>query len=179
MNSQKARAFWPLLVVMLLTDCATKRIAEVNLVPAYIPRELFGDAVRLTLAYNPGAATGFIPFGEYSREGLTILSLLVVALLFAIFRRATATDHRIATALALVIGGALGNLIDRVRSARGVVDFIDVGLGPYRFWTFNIADVGITVGALLLGMLLWQRDRQQESAGAMEVVPSVAETATE
>jgi signal peptidase II len=65
-------------------------------------------------------------------------------------------------ALALIFGGAIGNLIDRVRSPQGVVDFIDVGVGAYRWWTFNIADVGITLGALLLGWALWSRVEEDE-----------------
>ena len=161
MKTPKARVFWPLLTVVLLADCGTKQLVEENL-EQYQLYPLFGEAVRLTLAYNPGAATGFIPFGDYSRELLSALAMLVVALLFFLFRRAHSTDHRLGTALALVIGGALGNLYDRLRSPQGVVDFIDVGVGDYRFWTFNFADVGITVGALLLGVILWQRDRELE-----------------
>lgn len=52
--------------------------------------------------------------------------------------------------LALVASGALGNLLDRVRSPRGVVDFIDVGVGSWRFWTFNLADAAIVAGGVLL-----------------------------
>ena len=66
-------------------------------------------------------------------------------------------------ALGLIIGGALGNLTDRLRSPRGVVDFIDMGLGDYRFWTFNVADVGVTAGAALLLYLLLRRSRPDEA----------------
>src|SRR5687767_77892 len=159
MTTRKGRIFWPLLVTMFLADCTTKRMAEEHLLPAYVPKELFGDAVRLTLAYNPGMATG-ITFGPYSRVALTGMALICVALLFLLFRRASNGDRWLAAALGLVIGGALGNLIDRVRSTRGVVDFIDVGVGSHRFWTFNIADVGITIGALLLAVVLWRRDHR-------------------
>jgi hypothetical protein len=66
--------------------------------------------------------------------------------------RATPPDRRIEVmALALISGGAIGNLIDRIRAGQ-VVDFIDVGIGATRFWTFNIADAGITVGAVLLAL---------------------------
>ena len=54
--SPKSRRFWPLFAVVLLTDCATKRAAELHLVPAHVPHEFLGEVVRLTLAYNPGAA---------------------------------------------------------------------------------------------------------------------------
>lgn len=57
-------------------------------------------------------------------------------------------------------GGAVGNLLDRIRSARGVVDFIDLGIGDVRFWTFNMADVGITCGAIVLAILLAREERR-------------------
>jgi signal peptidase II len=80
------------------------------------------------------------------------------------YRRAAANSRLLVTGLALVTGGALGNLYDRVMSARGVVDFIDVGIGATRFWTFNIADVGISAGAILLAASLWRR-AESESPG--------------
>ncbi len=64
----------------------------------------------------------------------------------------------------LLWAGAAGNLWDRVRSPRGVVDFIDVGLGGWRFWIFNVADVAITLGAVLLAVTLAREDRAR-SAG--------------
>jgi len=63
-------------------------------------------------------------------------------------------------ALGLVCGGAVGNLIDRVRSATGVVDFIDVGVGDLRWPTFNVADMAVSVGAFLLAWVLWGEERQ-------------------
>jgi signal peptidase II len=51
-------------------------------------------------------------------------------------------------------------LIDRLRSAQGVVDFIDVGIGAHRWPTFNVADMGVSVGAVLLAWVLWQEDEQ-------------------
>lgn len=157
MLERKAQVFWPLLLVLLLTDCSTKRLAEEHLLPAYVPREVLGDALRLTLAYNEGAATG-ITFGPLSRVAFSLAALVVVVVLLHQFRRAAAHDGWLAAALALVTGGAVGNLLDRLRSTRGVVDFIDIGVGEYRFWIFNVADVGVTVGAVLLAILLWRRD---------------------
>jgi signal peptidase II len=62
-------------------------------------------------------------------------------------------------ALALVCAGALGNLVDRLRSPLGVVDFLDVGVGDMRWPTFNIADMAVSLGAMLLAWVLWQEDR--------------------
>ncbi|MDQ2665883.1 MAG: signal peptidase II, partial [Gemmatimonadota bacterium] len=56
------------------------------------------------------------------------------------------------------------NLVDRFRSPMGVVDFIDIGYGHVRFWTFNVADSAVTVGAILLAWSLSQEDRQQRQA---------------
>ena len=149
----KARIFWPLLLGLLLADCGTKRIAEDTLLP-HMPQEVVGDVVRFTLAYNPGAAFG-MHFGDASRIifiGLTLVALVALGLMY----RTTPPDRRVqVAALALVAGGALGNLADRLRGGGGVVDFIDVGLGGARFWTFNLADAGITVGAILLALSLW------------------------
>jgi signal peptidase II len=73
-------------------------------------------------------------------------------------------------ALALVCGGAVGNLIDRVRSPLGVVDFIDVGISEMTRWpTFNVADMAVSFGAFLLAWVLWEEDREAASE-----VPAVA-----
>ena len=162
MPSRKARAFWPLLFLLIFTDCATKRLAESALLPMQTPREVVGGVLRFTLAYNPGAAFGF-SVGPASRWFFTAVALAMTALFFHWYRKADAQDHRFAIALALVAGGALGNLLDRLRSPRGVVDFIDIGVGDARFWTFNLADAGLTAGALLLAVLLWRREQAREA----------------
>jgi len=161
----KAKAFWSLLAVLVLADCSTKRLAVYHLSPPYIPHEVMGDWFRLTLAYNRGAAMGLF-FGPYSRLGLSLTALFALALLGTLYRRSSAGDAWRAAALALVAGGAVGNLLDRLRSARGVVDFIDVGIGDMRFWTFNMADIGITCGALLLAILLAREPGNPEGSGA-------------
>jgi signal peptidase II len=66
--------------------------------------------------------------------------------------------------LALICGGAAGNLIDRLRSAQGVVDFLDVGVGAWRWPTFNVADSAITIGAVALALSLWAEGRAAERA---------------
>jgi len=73
-----------------------------------------------------------------------------------------------ALALGLAWGGAAGNLIDRFISPAGVVDFIDIGFGDVRFWTFNVADSAVTVGALMLAFVLWREDRRALATAAAE-----------
>ena len=155
----KARVFWPLLLALLLADCGTKRIAEESLT-LHSPTEVAGEVIRFTLAYNPGAAFG-LNVGPASRVVFTILTLVALVVLAAMYRT-TRSDQRLqVAALALITGGALGNLYDRLRGAAGVVDFIDVGVGGLRFWTFNIADAGITIGAILLVLTMWSEPEEE------------------
>ncbi|MEZ4458000.1 MAG: signal peptidase II, partial [Gemmatimonadales bacterium] len=64
-------------------------------------------------------------------------------------------------AAGLVVGGAAGNLIDRIRSPQGVVDFIDLGLGLSRWPTFNVADIGVSCGAVALAISFWLEDARR------------------
>jgi signal peptidase II len=160
MLTKKAKAFWPLLLLLIFADCTTKRLAEEHLVPEHVPHPVVGDVVRFTLAYNPDAAFSF-SLGQHSRIGFTVLALGVLVALGSVYRSTAAQDRVQAAALALVAGGAIGNVMDRFRTPggtyRGVVDFIDIGVGGWRFWTFNLADVGVTGGAILLALLLLRR----------------------
>lgn len=163
---KKTRVFWPLALGLLLADCGTKRIAEGSL-QLHRPQEVMGEVLRFTLAYNPGAAFG-IDVGPWSRVVFIVLTIVALVALFAMYR-STPPSHRIQlTSLALISGGALGNLFDRLRGPAGVVDFIDVGVGGTRFWTFNLADAGITVGAILLALSLWaESEVEAEHAPAL------------
>ena len=160
MLTKKTKAFWPLLLLLVFADCTTKRLAEEHLVHEHVPHPVVGDVVRLTLAYNPDAAFSF-SLGQHSRVGFTVLALGVLIALGSVYRSTPAQDKLQAAALALVAGGAIGNVMDRFRTVngtyRGVVDFIDIGVGGWRFWTFNLADVGVTCGAVLLALLLLRR----------------------
>jgi signal peptidase II len=170
MARNNAVLFWPVLVAVTATDAVTKSLAQRYLPLPQLPHDVLGNTVRLTLVYNPGAAFG-INVGGSSRwifTGLTVLALVILARLYA----ATRPGHAARTlALALVCGGALGNLMDRLRSGMGVVDFIDVGLRTARWPTFNVADMAVTVGALLLAVVLWTEDRQTATAAAGIAAP--------
>jgi signal peptidase II len=157
---RKAIIFWPLVSLLVLADCTTKQVAAERLEPEHVPHEVFGDVVRFTLAYNPGASFSF-SLGEHSRWILSALALCVLTVLMVQYRRAASHDRTLALALALIVAGACGNLLDRLRSPRGVVDFIDIGIGDVRFWTFNLADVAVFCGAVLLANLLIRRDRDE------------------
>ena len=150
--SSKKFAFWPILTVVVFLDFASKRWAETHLLPVYTPHEIIGNVVRLTLAFNKEAAMG-LSLGEYSRVGFALIALVVLVVLGGFYHRTPSSATGAAAALGLVAAGALGNLMDRVLFARGVVDFIDVGIGSARFYTFNVADASITCGAILLAVL--------------------------
>jgi signal peptidase II len=149
----RARVFWPLFTGWVVADFVTKRMAESRLT-AHVPANVVGEWVRFTLNYNTGAAMN-ISLGDASRVVFTALALVMIAVIFGMYRRTPAHETAQPLALALIAGGALGNLLDRLRSVKGVVDFIDVGIGDSRFWTFNVADAGVTCGAILLMIVLW------------------------
>jgi len=147
--SPKARSFWPIVLTLLIADCTTKELAETYLVPEHTPHQVAGSIVRFTLAHNSGAAMS-LSLGRHSRVGFSLAALLALVVLGHFYRSTLATDRRRATAVAFVVGGAIGNLLNRLVSPRGVTDFIDIGVGSWRFWTFNLADAGITIGVALL-----------------------------
>lgn len=155
--------FWPLLFSIAACDWITKRLAVEHLAPAHVPREVVGEYLRFTLAYNPGAAFN-MSLGDFSRVGFSILAIIVLGVLLRLYRETEPADGWQGAALGLVAGGAIGNLLDRFTSSRGVVDFIDVGVSQYRFWTFNVADMGVTCGAVLLGILILRRGGELQGA---------------
>lgn len=160
--------FWPVLAVVALLDLVTKAIAVRALVPQRVPHDVLGDVVRLTLVYNPGAAFG-LHLGAQSRWIFTGLTIVALGILARLYRATAAGDRPRTLALALVCAGALGNLFDRLRSDLGVVDFLDVGIGATRWPTFNVADMAVSTGAVLLAWVLWQED-----LAAARAVPSAA-----
>lgn len=160
---RKARWFWPVFATILLADCSTKELIVSALTSNPGPHPVIGDLLRVTLAYNPDAALS-LSFGSASRLIFGGIALIAVVVLFRMYQRTSSDAALRSVALALVAGGALGNLLDRIRSARGVVDFIDIGLGDARFWTFNLADLGVSVGAVLLALVLWREDQAREIA---------------
>ena len=164
---RKALVFWPLVSLLVLADCTTKQVAAELLEPEHVPHEVIGDVVRFTLAYNQGASFS-VSLGEHTRWILAALAFSVLTLLMVQYRKAAPHDRMLALALGCIVAGASGNLIDRLRSPRGVVDFIDIGIGDLRFYTFNVADVAVFCGAVLLALLLMRRDRD----GDLSPIPS-------
>ncbi len=153
---------------VLFLDLLTKWWVQQTL-PRGRPVEVVGDLLRFTHIMNPGAAFG-LHLGEHSRVIFIVLTLFALAFLGGMYWYAHHRDHLRLVALSLLLGGALGNLADRIRFPEGVVDFLDVGVGGLRWPVFNVADMGITIGAILLAVSIWNEERRhhqaaQEAAG--------------
>lgn len=116
---------------------------------------------NLVLAYNTGVSFGLLG-GEAAWKPwvLSLLALIIVAGLFYWLRRQP--EGRLAVAVGLVAGGALGNVIDRMHQP-GVVDFLDFHLGGWHWPAFNVADSGISIGVVILVLdgLFWDRRRSK------------------
>ena len=172
-SRSNALVFWPVLAFVAVMDVVTKAIAVRALVPQRVPHEVLGDFLRFTLVYNPGAAFG-LHVGPLSRWIFTALTLIALVILGRLYVSTQRGDHPRVLALALVCAGAIGNLLDRLRSDLGVVDFLDVGFGDSRWPTFNVADMAVSIGAMLLAWVLWQEDRALARASVSAGAPPLA-----
>lgn len=152
------------ITAVVVGDAFTKLLAVDRLVPVHVPHEVLGEYVRLTLTYNRGAAFG-LHLGPWSRGLFIALTCVALWVLWSLYRASAPTARARVLALASVTAGALGNLVDRVRSGRGVVDFIDVGIGAWRYPTFNVADIAVSCGAVALAIVLWREEPTAARSG--------------
>lgn len=152
---------WVSGVVLLLDQC-TKLLAEAMLAMHESVALLPGLALRK--AYNSGAAFSFLSDASgWQRWFFVLLAVVVILILVAWLRRLPSDQVRTAWSLSLILGGAAGNLVDRVIYGH-VIDFIDVYYGSWHWPTFNIADSAITVGAGLLLLDAFTGSREKQSA---------------
>jgi signal peptidase II len=130
----------------LLLDQVTKGAALAQL-EAGTPVSLIGKAVQLTLRFNSGAAFS-LKWG-----GPLFLTIFTGAAVLAVLWLLVARPPRLplhAASFGLILGGASGNLLDRLLHSGAVVDFLDVGTASWRWPTFNVADAAISIGAVVL-----------------------------
>ncbi len=113
------------------------------------PTPLIGDFVRIAKSYNSGGIFGL--FGG-SAAVLALSSSVVIIAIVAYEYREGIRIPLLTLALGLLLGGALGNFIDRIRYGH-VIDFVDMGIGDWRWYTFNVADAAISAALLLLIVL--------------------------
>jgi signal peptidase II len=111
--------------------------------------------------------------GEDSRWFFVPVTLVALALLVLLFRQAADRDHLRIVSISLVVSGAIGNLYDRIRWSRGVIDFIGpIDLGVWDFPIFNVADMAITCGAILLALSFWFEEQEERVRAAASALPN-------
>lgn len=139
-------ARWAILVLVL--DQITKAIVYRSLTLHAPPRPLLGAFLRLTYIHNEGAAFGLFSGSRWFFIGVSLLSILVILALAASGRY---RESHVGTAFGLILGGAAGNLVDRIWLGR-VIDFIEMGIAGHYWPVYNIADIGVTIGVIVLGV---------------------------
>jgi signal peptidase II len=144
--SMGAGAFSLIAGLVVVLDQITKLLIMAKL-PLYHSIPVIPGCFNLIHIRNPGGAFGFLAAGSPGLRNLLFIGVSIVAMgMLVYFYRQIPNTHRfLATALAMIFGGALGNLIDRIRFGE-VVDFLDVYAGSYHWPAFNVADSAITVG---------------------------------
>ena len=153
---------WVSVVVLLLDQC-TKLLADAMLVlhqpVAVVPY------LSMYKAYNSGAAFSFLGDASgWQRWFFIVLAMIVIGVLVVWLRRLQAHEVRTSLALSLILGGAAGNLVDRLVYGY-VIDFIDVYYDSWHWPAFNVADAAISVGAFLLLLDAFSGSREKPPAG--------------
>ena len=150
----------PVAAFVFVVDRITKNLAQSTL--SRIPGEsvqVIGNFVRFSLSHNTGAA-----FGVLQNQGILygIIALVVVVVSVGYYRYLPRDNHLLTACLGMQLGGAAGNLVDRVQHVY-VVDFIDVGVGNLRWPWFNVADSAIVVGiCILAGYLILHPEAERQ-----------------
>ena len=160
------RKYWILLIFclgILLLDQATKYMV-VQKLPLYTRVEVIHGFFNLTHVRNTGGAFGI--FGG-EKEGIgsilfVVVSLIAVGVILFLFTKVKENEKNLALAFSLILGGAIGNLIDRLRYGE-VVDFLDFYLSTYHWPAFNVADSGICIGIGLMAIEVLIRDRKRSA----------------
>ena len=147
-----------IVAVVGISDQITKYYALLHLRSSEIAVAPF---LKFSLAFNTGAAFSFLSdAGGWQNLFFVTVAFVVSVIILFMIRRLGTNDTQVAVALMLVLGGAAGNVIDRVRFGY-VVDFIDVYYRTWHWPTFNVADSAITIGAVLLVLdalgITWRR----------------------
>jgi signal peptidase II len=136
--------FFGLAITVLVLDQLTKAWLTSRLSPGEV-MTILGDWIRLVYSQNSGAL-----FGLFRDNAVLfgIVSLFVIGLI-VLYHRQVGSSLYLSIALGLLLGGALGNVTDRLRLGY-VVDFVDIGIGDFRWYTFNVADAAISIAIVML-----------------------------
>ena len=139
-----------LIGAIVVIDQLTKFLVRAT-IPLYAKRVIIPDVLDVTHVQNTGAAFGLLNAADFPYKSAVMIGIATLALVaISIYARQLGAHERLSRyGLALILGGAFGNLIDRA-IAGYVVDFVDVYWGEAHFWAFNVADAAITIGAILV-----------------------------
>jgi signal peptidase II len=170
--TRKSLIYYPVAALWVVTDILSKRWVVPFAAEHGGSQDIIGSYLRFTLAMNKGMAFG-LTFGSWSRWILIAFTLVTLGLIVHLYRQTPDEQKVQILALALITGGAIGNLIDRLVSTEGVVDFIDVGIGTHRFWIFNVADAGVSIGGALLVITLWIASERSKKVEQADIAPPV------
>jgi len=134
--------------LIVIADQITKQVAE-NFLQLHQPVAIM-PSLNFTLAYNKGAAFSlFADAGGWQTIFFTVVALIAAVIIIRMLKSLNSDQFQQGLGLALILGGAIGNLIDRVLYSK-VIDFIDVYYAGWHFATFNVADMAISIGAVLV-----------------------------
>jgi len=143
-SARRWALFAAIAIVVIVADQLTKSWI-VNNIPKGSGISVLGTWLNFVYGANSGILFGMVP---QSAGAFAIVSLIVIVVI-VVYHRKAGRGIVMSVATALLLGGAIGNLIDRLRFGE-VVDWIDMGIGSARFWTYNIADAAITTALILI-----------------------------
>jgi signal peptidase II len=137
---------------IVVLDQLTKFMVKAT-IPLYSKKVIIPNLLDFTHVQNTGAAFGLLNAAEFPYKSAVMIGIATLALVaISLFARQLGNDEKLSRyGLALILGGAFGNLLDRA-IAGYVVDFVDVYWGNAHFWAFNVADAAISIGAVLVLM---------------------------
>ena len=161
LSNKKKLLFLLISIAILIIDQWTKKLVISSFYLGESQR-ILGDIVKFTYIRNPNSVFGL-------RFGGPIIStiLTVIAFIFVIYLFIVAKNTLFLTSISFIIGGALGNLMDRVLYME-VVDFIEIGVGKFRWPTFNVADSFVTIGIILV-IIHWFLESRYANSSSVSV----------
>ena len=156
--------------VVILADQISKQLVS-TLLPlngAWSPFPGADPFFRIVYVYNTGAA-----FGSFQNFGIIFVpvAFIVIGGILYYARQLTNDQKLMRIALGFMLGGAAGNLVDRLLRAGHVIDFLDVGLGATRWYVSNFADISIVLGVVLLAIAMWRDEKKNKQLATEQSMP--------
>ena len=159
---RKYLIFFTTVAASVFFDIITKAYVDSNM-SLHESVVVIGGVLNITYVRNPGAAFSFLASASPGFRSVFFLTVTIIAIVLVLYyiAKSKADEPLMIFALSLILSGALGNFIDRVRLGE-VIDFIDVHLGAYHWPAFNVADSAITVGAFIMLFALFKRPKEHD-----------------